>query len=132
MIHAKENDRPQFWVTDTVMHQIVGFDGAGAFEERVGSIGDDPGELRNPSGMAIDAAGNLYVAEYDGDRVQIFGADGTPLGFVGAGEGPDALLNPSYVTFAPDGTLYVSDEGNHRVLLFRPAGASSPEATPVS
>lgn len=113
----------KIWVTDTVMHQLVGFDGAGAIGEQVGGIGDDPGEMRNPSGMTIDAAGNLYVAEYDGDRVQIFGSDGEPLGFVGSGEGPDALLNPSYVTIAADGTLYVSDEGNHRVLLFRPAGA---------
>jgi len=122
----------KIWIADAVMHQIVKFDGAGAVEEQVGKIGDDPGELRNLSGMEIDAAGNLYVAEFDGDRVQIFSPDGETLGFVGTGEGAQALVSPSYITFAADGTLYVSDEGNHRVLVFRPAEASAPEATPES
>ena len=42
--------------------------------------------------VQLDSAGNLYVAEYCGDRISKFGADGSPLGVVVSGlHGPGSF-----------------------------------------
>jgi sugar lactone lactonase YvrE len=66
--------------------------------------------LRAPQGMARDAVGNIYVAEYQGGQVSKFSPEGKPLGKVG-GE----LKNPAWVAFDGD-TLYISERKANRVL----------------
>ena len=41
--------------------------------------GKGPGEFRKPSGVAVDGAGNIFVADTDNNRVQKLGPDGAPL-----------------------------------------------------
>ena len=43
--------------------------------------------VSGPDGMAVDCAGNLYVAENSAGRVQVFGATGTKLGSVAVSTG---------------------------------------------
>ncbi len=37
-----------------------------------GSLGSDPGEFDTPEGVAVDGSGNIYVADSNNNRVQIF------------------------------------------------------------
>jgi len=61
-----------------------------AIEVVFGQRGDKNGEFSNPTGVAIDANGHIYVAEFYGHRVQVFSSDGDFLykfGSDGAGDG---------------------------------------------
>ncbi|HEV7864679.1 MAG TPA: phytase [Acidimicrobiia bacterium] len=83
--------------------------------------------LRTPRGLDFDAAGNLYVADGDGNRVRRIGTDGvittvagtgTP-GYTGDGvPGVTAgLSNPHGVVVDPSGRLLVADTDNHRIRM---------------
>ncbi len=88
--------------------------------------------LEKTYGMAVDAAGNLYVAESDLDRVRRIDPEGIITTFAGSGEagfsgdgGPATAARLSYPTgMAADaaGNLYVADTFNHRVRRIDPAG----------
>ena len=68
------------YVTDTTAHEVVAFDRTtyatlGTF----GTNGVLPGQMITPSGIDHDAAGNLYVVDQDGGRVQRFGWSALPV-----------------------------------------------------
>jgi uncharacterized protein (TIGR03437 family) len=81
--------------------------------------------MNSPKGVAVDAAGNLYVTDFGVDRV---GADGiinhvagnNVVGtFLDDGGHPGALLlgSPPGVAVDRSGNLYIADQGNHRVVV---------------
>ena len=62
---------------------------AGAFLAEWGSNGSGDGEFKNPAGIAVDAAGNVHVADTDNFRIQEFTAAGafvTKWGTNGSGD----------------------------------------------
>lgn len=81
--------------------------------------------LREPFGVAFDAAGNTYVVEMAGNRVSVIGRDGRLRVLAGTGEkglggddGPAAqarFSGPHHLLMGPDRHLYVADTGNHVV-----------------
>ncbi len=85
--------------------------------------------LGNPAGIAVDAAGNLWIAEYRNHCIRYVSAStgllstvagiGGPAsgGYSGDGDAaPSAQLkNPLGVTRDASGNLYVADYGNHCV-----------------
>ena len=90
--------------------------------------------LSHPYGVAVDAQGNLYIADLGNGRVRKIspgGAIGTvagggsiaPGGNGDGGPAADAqLLEPRNVAVDPDGTLYISDFGAHRVYRVTSGG----------
>ncbi|MFC2020084.1 6-bladed beta-propeller [Chloroflexota bacterium] len=69
--------------------------------------------------MAVDAAGNVYVADYDNHRIQKFDSDGnfiTKWGEQGSGDGQ--FYNPARVAIDTSGNVYVADRGNFRIQKF--------------
>jgi uncharacterized protein (TIGR03437 family) len=88
--------------------------------------------LSQPEGVAIDTAGNVYVADAAANRVRIVAPDGTIQTFAGTGVagfagdgGPAAAaqLNQPYgLAFDTDGNLYIADLGNGRVRKVSVAG----------
>jgi sugar lactone lactonase YvrE len=81
--------------------------------------------LRKPTGVAVDAAGNLLIADADDHRVLIVGSDGIIRTFAGNGtaafggdDGPaaSAMLNtPLRMALAGDGSVFIADFNNHRI-----------------
>lgn len=73
----------------------------------------------SPSGIALDAAGNLYIGDYFNYTVRkstpagmVSTLAGTP-GVAGTLDGPGATASfvaPKHVAVTPDGTVYVADE----------------------
>jgi uncharacterized protein (TIGR03437 family) len=87
-------------------------------------------QLNAPAGVALDAAGNLYVSEnWRLRRITPAGiilsvAGGSTFGFGGDG-GPaiSAQLDaPQGIAFDQVGNLYLADQANHRVRRITPAG----------
>lgn len=101
--------------------------------ELVLSITGDPYPLNDPSGMALDAQGNLYVADTLNHRIQVFGSEGqfsTTWGSEGNGDGqfnfiygdPNHNLALGGVAIDGQGNVYVADGGNARIQKFDSEG----------
>jgi len=90
-----------------------------------GSTGTGNGQFRVPQGIAVDSAGNVYVADRDNNRIQKFTSDGTfILAFTGPpNPDPNHFNGPSHLALDPQGNLLVSNEGGYRIEKFSPSGA---------
>jgi|GEM_PF-1018861 len=115
---------------DATTHQISTVAGRGDYhgELRDGGPALDAG-LSSPAGVAMDAAGNLYIADKYNDRIRKVDAvtghittvagGGVDDGDDGLGDnGPavDAILNsPSGVAVDGDGNLYIADTDHHKI-----------------
>src|SRR3972149_648556 len=73
-------------------HRIQKFSSAGAFLGKWGSQGGGGGLLDNPTGVAVDAAGNVYVADTTNFRIQKFSSAGVFLAQWGSSGGGDGQL----------------------------------------
>lgn len=79
-------------------------------------------DLVNPVGGAVDAFGNLWVADQGTNRIVQYGPDGIfKFEFGTAGTGAGQLSGPRGIAIAPSGNLLITDEAN-RVQVFRPDG----------
>lgn len=126
------------FVADSANHRVIRRSTTGAVSiyagrTRVNAFGGDGGlatnaSLNSPTGLALDEAGNLYIADTGNHRIRrvdsntgiivtMAGAGGPAGGFAGDG-GPaaDAMLNlPRGLAKDSRGNLYLSDSGNSRV-----------------
>jgi hypothetical protein len=78
----------------------------------------------NASGLATTRGGNLYVADTDNNRVQVFTAKGgfvDKFGAIGSGNGQ--FMSSQDVAISPDGSVFVADYRNDRVQKFSAGGA---------
>jgi sugar lactone lactonase YvrE len=100
------------------------YDETGAFEEivkvatdgKVTTLGDSA-NLDIPEGIAVDARGDLYVADTFNNRVVELPAGGEPATTVGTG-----LSFPADVALDPTGHIYIADTGNDRIVKLSPSG----------
>jgi tripartite motif-containing protein 71 len=107
--------------------RITAYDAAGAVVAEFGGVGSKLGKLSVPGQLALDAAGNLWVADRGNSRVQEFGPDGERLLTFGQrGTGPGQFINPTGVTIDCHGTLTVTDTKNNRVQQFALAAPAAP------
>lgn len=84
--------------------------------------------LVQPSGMAIDEDGQIFVVDVANDNVRVFDADGNPLATWGeAGDGPGKFLFSfagwGDLAIAPDGTIVVLDPVKNEIQEFTPGGS---------
>ena len=132
------------YIADTANHRIRKVDAAGvistvAGDGTRGSGGDgDPAvdaQLNSPYGLALDGAGNLYIADTVNHRIRKVDAagvistvagDGT-RGYGGDGDPATAaqLSFPVGVALDAAGSLYIADNDNHRIRKVDAAGVIS-------
>lgn len=92
-----------------------------------------PALFSSPSDVAVDAAGNLYVADYWYNRIQKISINGTVSTLAGTGNigainglGKLASFNkPSGLTVDGAGNVYVADAGNNLIRKITPDGTVS-------
>ncbi len=90
--------------------------------------------FQRPTGIAVDATGNLYVADSRGQTIRKIspaGAVTTLAGQDGIGGSDDGtgnaarFLEPSGITVDPSGTVFVAEGINNLIRRISPAGAVS-------
>ena len=140
------------FVSDATKHRVLRFSSAeslqngGAAEAVLGqpdfqstSLGLSATRLNSPRGLAVSAAGQLYVADANNNRVLRFDhaatiATGSPadgvLGQVDFTHATHSLTSatmqfPNALSVDPTGRLWVAELLNHRVLRFDQAGSKS-------
>ncbi|MBC8447256.1 MAG: glycosyltransferase family 39 protein [Chloroflexi bacterium] len=90
---------------------------------QVGRCGSGKAEFQMPRGVAVDAAGNVYVADADNRRVVKLSAEGEPLLSWGKeGEGDGQFVEPFDLVVDAQGNVVVLDAVAHRLQRFTPEG----------
>ncbi len=132
------------YIADRNNQRIRKVDTAGVITTVAGSgtsgFGGDGGpaaaaRLRNPRSVAVDGAGNLYIADQDNHRIRKVDAAGVIDTAAGTGEqgfsGDNGaataaqLRSPQGVAVDAAGNLYIADSGNHRIRKVNAAGVIS-------
>jgi sugar lactone lactonase YvrE len=143
------------WVADGANNRVLGFRNAAALsngqtadlvigQPNFQNTGCNDYYLCRPAGVAVDSAGNLYVADSNNNRILVFsnpfainGNTGQTSGFIPSmviGQGGDfyaigcnlggsqpdefTLCTPQRLTIDGSGNLWVADTGNNRVLEY--------------
>jgi hypothetical protein len=103
-------------------------DGSATFETCTSSCqggisGNGAGQFDAPRGVAVDGSGNVFVGEFNNNRIQKFDNTGTFLttwGSLGSGAG---LFNlPWGIAVNGSGDVFVADFGNNRIQKFDNTG----------
>lgn len=110
-----------------IIKTIAGTGKAGVPKNGQPAIGQP---LVDPRAIAIDAHGNLYIAERGGHALRVVRPDGTIHTVAGtgkAGKGGDGgpalkapLNGPKYLSVDPDGSVLITDTENHQIRRYIP------------
>jgi sugar lactone lactonase YvrE len=91
----------------------------GAFLAKFGSQGGGDGQFFDPEAIAVDRAGDFFVADSGNHRIEKFTDSGRFLRqWGGMGEGPGQFHTPAGLAVDADGNVYVADLNNNRIEKF--------------
>ena len=97
----------------------------------IGQLGDAPGDLALPKGVALDSDGHIYVVDARFENIQIFAPDGQLLLTVGSeGKGAGQFALPGGIAIDAHDRIWVCDTYNGRVQVFQYTKAGASHATP--
>jgi len=127
------NNRIRMVNTSGIINTIAG-NGFGA-PSSGGYTGDGgpatAAELYNPSAVALDTSGNIYISDYMNNVIRMVDTSGTISTIVGNGIGgysgdgglaTAAELNPSGILLDASGNMYIPDYGNNRIRIVNTSG----------
>ncbi|PWU12089.1 MAG: hypothetical protein C5B51_01430, partial [Terriglobia bacterium] len=122
------------YVADTASHTVRRISASGIITTYAGTgtpgFSGDGGpavsaQLDSPNGLALDAVGNLYIADKNNNRIRAVSPDGHIVTIAGngaprfggdGGQAADAALNgPEALALDNAGNLYIADTQNYRV-----------------
>ena len=131
------------FIADTDNHRIRKVDASGVITTVAGTgvlgFGGDGGpavqaQLNESRGLAVDSAGNLFIADSRNDRIRKVDATGTIITIAGTGEygfggdgGPATAAqfsDPDSVAADGTGNVYITENDNHLVRKLTPVGGS--------
>ena len=130
--------RGNIYLANSWKDKIVKLSPDGQLITSFGGAGREDGKFLDPSGVAVDDDGNIYVADncfdssigddgaYDLDycRVHKFNPEGQVITAWNRASGPGDLLNkPGAISIDAAGNVLVTDVGNNRIVKFSPDGA---------
>lgn len=130
------------YVADMENHTIRAISPAGVVTTVAGKPGDEgwadgtgsTARFRGPTGVAVDAAGNVFVADYGNHVIRRITPGGVVTTFAGEpmaagsadGTGITARFNsPWGIAISPDGSIFVTDRVNSTIRKITPAGVVS-------
>ena len=108
----------KLYVCDQNNHRIQVLNTDLSIHRSLGKYGEGDGEFDVPVGVCFDTAGNVYIAEYGNNRVQVFTTEGEFLQKFGSGK----LKGPLHVAISSTGVMYVSEQTANRISMFTLTG----------
>ncbi|HEX3385158.1 MAG TPA: NHL repeat-containing protein, partial [Mucilaginibacter sp.] len=125
------------YVADYENHLVRKITSAGVVSTIAGKAGipgftdgaDTAARFSLPEALAVDAAGNVYVADTGNDAIRKIAPDGTVTTLAGSGtrgnaNGKSASFNsPFGIAADAAGNVYVADSGNNLIRKITPGGA---------
>ena len=117
------------YVADTDHNRILLYTPAGMLLSRFGagggngSPGSGAGEFNHPEAVAVDDAGDMYVADTDNNRIVELSPAGAVLAQWGSrGMADGRFHSPTGIALDAAGNVYVVDSENNRVEVFDSGG----------
>ena len=107
----------RLYVSDNNLHRVQYFSATtGQYIGQFGCNGKENGQFSSPRGMSTDGKGNILVADYNNNRVQVFKEDGTFVQVIKC-DG-----NPTDVAVDNEGKIHVTIHNQNHVQVFSPDG----------
>jgi len=111
----------------------AGYQNGSATSGQLKNSTDSLAIFNNPEGLAIDAAGNIYVADRGNNVIRKISPAGRVVTVAGTRTAGDvdatgeyaSFNNPSGLAVDGQGNLYVSDQGNSAIRKITPAGVTT-------
>jgi DNA-binding beta-propeller fold protein YncE len=100
-------------------HRIVVLDPAGNLKVSFGNQGEGQGEFWYPNGIAVDAAGRIFVSDSNNGRMQAFSEDGTFLFLISRGMSKGDLAMPRGIAFDRKDRLLIVDTTRASIQAYR-------------
>ena len=125
---AIDRDRNRLYVADAKASRIAVFDlGSFQFLNYIGGPSQagvrEDGKFFGPTNVALDRAGNLYVADTLNYRIQIFDSTGKFIrGFGAQGDRPGEFIRPKGIAVDSGGHVYVADAEFNNFQILTPDG----------
>jgi len=130
------------FVADSYNYKIRKIDTAGVVSTFAGNYWgsvDGIGEAASfdaPGSIAIDRSGNLYVTDWEGNKVRKITPGGVVSTLAGSGatgsadgQGTNASFNyPTGIAVDSKGNLWIADNGNNKIRMITPTGLVSTAA----
>ena len=109
------NNRIRRIDTSGIVETVVG-DGGPVYNQDPACLPDQTSYLRNPQGVAVDTAGNIFIADTGKSRVLKVAPDGTQTTIASQLSQPQGVL--------PDnaGNVFITDTGNAALLELQTSG----------
>ena len=109
------------WLTLTISDSVTTYAGTGEYGHIDGPV--DQARFGYPAGVAVDQAGNVYIADQDNHKIRKIDTNGMVFTLAGTGsrgytDGPADQArfdNPAGVAVDQAGNVYVADHNNHRI-----------------
>ena len=128
------------YIADRLHHRVRKVDTEGMITTIAGmadeGFGGDGGpatsaQLDQPSGVAVDGGGYIFIADRGNNRIRQIGPDGVITTILGTEDGDEEsdreapLAAPRGLAVGSDSNIYVADTGNHQIDVIDEAGVVS-------
>lgn len=112
-------DHDKLLVVDAMNFRVQWFGPNGTEEGMFGQIGDSPGQMFRPKGVAVDSEDHLYIVDGFSGTIEVFDREGRLLYYFGKrGTELGAFQLPSGVFIDHKDRVFVVDSFNRRIQVF--------------
>ena len=105
------------WVVDAMQDRVLKISATGDIMLRIGGFGWSQQRLKEPTQVAVDGDGKVYICDRGNRRIQVFDRLG---GYIR--EIRDHLKSPVGVAVDPDGLVWICDDETGELGIYTPSG----------